>query len=168
MVRSQARAAIQARIAAAARACSPRAASARAALAAGLLALAALAPAPRARADDTFLPIAPLDTASADPAFVADMFGYYEIRDETGRKRCRIRLLKAPTIGGMQVEVGKTCAATFPIMGEITAWRLGEGWVIDLVDALRKTRVRFQTPDERYVAIPTIDGIDTIEKLPGR
>jgi hypothetical protein len=26
-----------------------------------------------------------------------------------------------------------------------------EGWTIDLVDPLRKTRVRFETPDNRYV-----------------
>jgi hypothetical protein len=27
-----------------------------------------------------------------------------------------------------------------------------ENWTIDLVDGLRKTRVRFETPDNRYVA----------------
>jgi hypothetical protein len=37
-----------------------------------------------------------------------------------------------------------------------------EGWGIDLVDATRKARVRFTTPDDAYVAEPEVDGIFTI------
>ena len=35
-----------------------------------------------------------------------------------------------------------------------------------LADAERKTRIRFSTPDERYVAYPQVDGIATIEPEP--
>ena len=48
-------------------------------------------------------------------------------------------------------------------MGAIAAWRLLEGWTIDLTDAGRKTRIRFSTPDERCVAYPQVDGIATVE-----
>ena len=47
-------------------------------------------------------------------------------------------------------------------MADIAAWRLMESWGIDLVDAERKTRIRFTTPDNDYVAQPETDGIFTI------
>jgi hypothetical protein len=53
-------------------------------------------------------------------------------------------------------------------MADIAAWRLLEGWTIDLVDPLRKTRVRFETPDNRYVAFgdpKDIAGIHEIVKV---
>lgn len=56
-------------------------------------------------------------------------------------------------------------------MGDIAAWRVNEGWSIDLVDALRKVKVRFETPDERYVAFGEardIAGMDRFLKLPDR
>ncbi|MEP9375503.1 AprI/Inh family metalloprotease inhibitor [Aquabacter sp. CN5-332] len=123
---------------------------------------------PIAAGAQTFEPIKPMDTAGVDKAMLDDVFGRYEIRDATGKKKCRIILKRDYMIGGMQIEVAKDCAAQFPVMGEITAWRLMESWTIDLVDALRKTRVRFQTPDERYVAIPEVDGMDELFKLPAR
>jgi hypothetical protein len=49
-------------------------------------------------------------------------------------------------------------------MDDITAWRLYEGWGIGFADATRKLRIRFFTPDERYVAEPGVDGIATIVK----
>ncbi len=116
----------------------------------------------------TFEPIKVMDTKDVDKAMLDDVFGRYEIRDTTGKKKCRFTLKRDLTIGGMQIDVAKDCAAKFPVMGEITAWRLMENWTIDLSDALRKTRVRFQTPDERYVAIPEVDGIDELLKLTGR
>jgi hypothetical protein len=54
-------------------------------------------------------------------------------------------------IGGYQIDVAPDCDKAFPVMGDIAAWRLLENWTIDLVDLLRKTRVRFETPDARYV-----------------
>jgi hypothetical protein len=47
-------------------------------------------------------------------------------------------------------------------MDGIAAWRLMQDWGIDLVDATRKTRIRFTTPDDAYVAEPEVDGILTI------
>jgi len=99
-----------------------------------------------------FAPAKPLDVASVDPAMLADVYGAYEIRDKSGKKRCRINLMKDVGIGGYQIDVAPGCDKTFPIMGDIAAWRLLENWTVDLVDALRKTRVRFETPDDRYVA----------------
>jgi hypothetical protein len=112
-----------------------------------------------------FEPLKPLDLKEVDPAFVGDFFGPWEIRDNGGKKHCRITLLKAAGIGGYQIDIADNCAKNFPVMGEIGGWRLLEGWTIDLIDATRKTRVRFSTPDNNYVAIPEIDGIATIAKL---
>lgn len=116
--------------------------------------------------EPVFEPLSPLDLDTVDPEFAADMFGRWTISDESGNRTCGVELLRPTTIGGMQINVDPACAEAFPVMGDITAWRLLEGWVIDLADAERKTRVRFSTPDERYVAIPEVDGMATIEPVP--
>ena len=120
-----------------------------------------------AQAEETvFEPLPLLDLESVSPDFADDVFGSWTISDSSGEKTCEVKLERGATIGGMQIEVGAGCAQAFPVMADITAWRLLEGWVIDLADAERKTRVRFSTPDERYVAIPEVDGIATIEPVP--
>jgi hypothetical protein len=111
-----------------------------------------------------FAPLQPLNLKEVDPSMIGDIFGPWELRDQSGKKRCRIVLKKEPAIGGYAIEVADTCAKTFPVMGDIAGWRLLEGWAIDLIDTTRKTRVRFTTPDERYVAIPEVDGIDRLVK----
>jgi hypothetical protein len=126
------------------------------------LTLALLLAAPAVAQDD----LVPMDLSEVDPDMVADMFGPWEIVDETGEKTCRIDLLKEETIGGMQVEVDPDCAKVFPVMEEITAWRLMQGWTIVLADATRKTRLVFFTPDERYVVRDEVDGISAINQLP--
>lgn len=123
-----------------------------------------------ARAYD-FEPVKELDVTQVDPALMNDVYGAWEIRDKSGKKRCRITLLKEFGIGGRQVELAPGCEAAFPVMGDIGAWRLLEGWGIDLVDAIRKVRVRFTTPDERYVAFgdkKDIAGIDDFAKVPDK
>lgn len=132
----------------------------------GYAAIAALHMGTAFAEEANFEPLPPLDLSEVSPEFADDMFGRWMISDETGKRTCEVRLDREDTIGGMQIDVGPTCEKTFPVMGEIAAWRLSEGWVIDLVDVERKTRVRFSTPDERYVAIPEVDGIETIEPVP--
>lgn len=130
--------------------------------------LALLGLTPAALAYD-FEPLKPMDTREVDPAMLKDAFGAYEIRDRAGKKRCRIRLTQQQAIGGYAVELAPDCAKAFPVMGDIAGWRLLEGWAIDLIDPLRKTRVRFSTPDERYVAFGNpadIAGMDELRKLP--
>lgn len=112
-----------------------------------------------------FKPLPPIDLAAPDDALHGDIYGPWEVHDRTGKKRCRVVLKREPAIGGSAIDVAPGCAKLFPVMGEITGWRLLEGWTIDFIDALRKTRLRFSTPDARYVSIPEIDGIDGIEKL---
>lgn len=115
-----------------------------------------------------FEPVQPLDVKSVGPSMLNDVYGAYEIRDKSGKKRCRITLLKEPGIGGSQVEVAPGCDKAFPVMADISAWRLLEGWLIDLVDPLRKIRVRFQTPDNRYIAFgdkKDIAGMDELIKV---
>lgn len=116
--------------------------------------------------EPVFEPLPLLDLAEVSPDFADDMFGRWTISDDSGSKTCAVELLREPTIGGMRIEVGSGCAEAFPVMADITAWRLLEGWVIDLADGERRTRVRFAVPDERYVAIPEVDGIATIEPVP--
>ena len=116
-----------------------------------------------------FEPLKPLDTREVDPALVKGVFGSYEIRDKAGRKRCRIVLTQQQAIGGYAVEAAPDCAKAFPVMADIAGWRLLEGWTIDLIDPLRKTRIRFSTPDERYVPSGNpmdIAGMDELRKLP--
>lgn len=116
-----------------------------------------------------FEPVTPLDTREVDPAMLTSTFGAYEIRDKAGKKRCRIVLTRQQAIGGYAVELAPDCAKAFPVMADIAGWRLLEGWTIDLIDPLRKTRIRFSTPDERYVPSgnPTdIAGMDELRKLP--
>ena len=100
---------------------------------------------------------------------LADVFGTYEIRDKSGRKRCRFVLLREAAIGGMGIDVDPQCKAAFPVMDDIAGWRLLQSWTIDLIDPLRKTRIRFETPDNRYVAFgdpADIAGMDDLVKLP--
>lgn len=104
----------------------------------------------------------PMDTAGVDPDMLKSMYGKWVIADQSETKRCQVVLGDEPTIGGSSIDVDPGCEKIFPIMGEITAWRLMESWGIDLVDATRKTRIRFTTPDDRYVADPEVDGIFTI------
>ncbi|MGD9767881.1 MAG: AprI/Inh family metalloprotease inhibitor, partial [Pseudolabrys sp.] len=99
-----------------------------------------------------FGPAKPLNLSEVDPAMLTDLYGAWEIRDAAGKRRCRVTLLKETGIGGFQIDIGPDCAKAFPVMGDIAAWRVNEGWSIDLVDPLRKVKVRFETPDERYVA----------------
>ncbi len=118
-----------------------------------------------------FPPGKPLDTKEVDPAMLTDVYGAWEIRDKSGKRRCRVTLLKEPGIGGNQIEVAPGCKTAFPVMDDITAWRLLESWTIDFVDPLRKTRIRFETPDERYVAFgdaKDVAGMEDFVKLPNR
>jgi hypothetical protein len=115
-----------------------------------------------------FEPVAPLDVKVIDPALLTNVFGAWEIRDKSGKRRCRVELKQESGVGGYQIEVAPGCAKTFPIMADISAWRLLQGWSIDLVDPLRKTRVRFETPDNRFIALGDKDdiaGIDEIVKV---
>ncbi len=127
--------------------------------------LAALALSASASAQP-FEPLKPMDMnfPGIEPSLYADLFGTWELRDSTGKRRCRIVLKKEPMIGGQQIEIAPDCVKKFPIMDEITAWRLLENWTIDFVDPLRKTRIRFSTPDNRYVAFPESYGIDGLFK----
>lgn len=134
--------------------------------AAALGGLLVLSPMP-AKAHD-FEPVKPLNIDKVDPAMLGDVFGAWEIRDKSGKRRCQVTLLKGTGIGGYQIGVASACKSAFPVMEEITAWRLNEGWSIDLVDGLRKTRIRFETPDSRYIAFGSkadIAGIDQFNKL---
>ena len=129
-------------------------------------ALAALLLGPAFAEDVDFEPLAPLDVSDINPEFIEDMYGSWIVSDADGQRSCGLELKRETTIGGMQVEVDPGCEAIFPVMGEVVAWRLMENWTIDLADFQRKTRIRFSTPDERYVAIPEVDGISTIEPVP--
>jgi len=116
-----------------------------------------------------FEPVAPLDTAQVDPALLKNMLGAWEIRDKAGKKRCRIALTREPAIGGMGIEIDPQCGKAYPAMDDVAGWRLLQNWTIDLIDPLRKTRIRFETPDDRYVAFGAagdIAGMDNLLKIP--
>jgi hypothetical protein len=62
-----------------------------------------------------FSPVKPMNVQEVDPAMLADVYGAWEIRDKTGRKRCRVVLSKETTIGGNAIQVAPTCAKQFPV-----------------------------------------------------
>lgn len=113
----------------------------------------------------TALAQAPLDLDTVDPAMAADFLGDWTIQNADGSKACKVTLHKDQVIGGMQIDVDPHCAKVFPVMDDVASWRLLEGWEIVLVDATRKSLIRFFTPDNAYVADPETDGISTIVKL---
>lgn len=106
----------------------------------------------------------PMDTSAVDASMLKDFFGRWDIVDATGKKHCPVVLKAATTIGGREIEVSARCIKLFPVLGSITAWQLMDSWGINLLDAERKTRIRFYTPDERYIADPETDGIAGIEQ----
>jgi hypothetical protein len=129
----------------------------------GLPSLALLAffamPVGLAFADD----LKPMDpNGGVDPDLLKSFYGPWVISNQAGDKTCKVDLKDESTIGGSVIDVDPGCAKVFPVMDNIAAWRLMEGWGIDLVDATRKTVIRFTTPDAEYVASPEIDGIFTI------
>lgn len=113
----------------------------------------------------TALAQAPLDLDAVDPAVAADFLGDWSVQNADGSKNCNVTLHKEPVIGGMRIDVAPDCAEAFPVMADVASWRLLEGWEIVLVDATRKSLIRFFTPDNAYVAEPGTDGIATIVKL---
>ncbi len=108
---------------------------------------------------------APLDLDTVDPAMAADFLGDWSIQNADGSKSCKVTLHKDQVIGGMSIDVDPQCGSVFPVMENVASWRLLEGWEIVLVDATRKSLIRFFTPDNAYVADPGTDGITTIVKL---
>ena len=103
-----------------------------------------------------------MNVTGVDPAVLKSFYGPWVIADASAAKTCKVTLKDEPAIGGSAIDIDPDCAKTFPIMDEIAAWRLMENWGIDLVDATRKTQIRFTTPDAAYIAAPEIDGIATI------
>lgn len=61
------------------------------------LVTAALANSTRAQ---PFEPLKPLDLNEIDPSMISDLYGPWILRDETGKKTCRVNLKKAEVIGG--------------------------------------------------------------------
>lgn len=104
----------------------------------------------------------PLDLSAIDPSMLTGFFGKWRIQNEDGSKTCDVTLTKEETIGGMVIDIDPECAKAFPVMDEIAAWRLNEGFDIVLADATRKERLHFYTPDNSYVAVKEVDGIFTI------
>jgi hypothetical protein len=108
-----------------------------------------------------------MDLEAIDPAMIEDFLGDWSIQNENGSKACKVTLSQEVTIGGLVIDVDADCAKVFPVMDEVVAWRLYEDWQIVLVDATRKSLIRFSTPDNTYIADPETDGITTIAKFGG-
>lgn len=108
---------------------------------------------------------APLDLDAIDPAMLADFLGDWSIQNADSSKACKVTLSREVTIGGLMIDVDPDCSKAFPVMNDVVAWRLYEDWQIVLVDAAKKSLIRFSTPDNAYVAEPETDGIATIVKV---
>jgi hypothetical protein len=108
-----------------------------------------------------------MDLEAVDPAMLDDFMGDWSIQNADGSKACKVSLSREVTIGGLTIDVDPDCSKIFPVMNDVAAWRLYEDWQIVLVDATRKSLIRFSTPDNTYIAQPETDGITTIVKLGG-
>jgi Protease inhibitor Inh len=108
-----------------------------------------------------------MDLDSVDPTMLSDFMGDWSIQNADGSKNCKVTLTSEVTIGGLEIDVDPDCAKVFPVMQHVASWRLYEDWEIVLVDATRKSLIRFTTPDNAYVADPDTDGIETIVKIGG-
>jgi len=134
----------------------------------GILLIALTAALTARAAAFVFEPGKPIDVQALDAEQQADIYRTWEIGDKSGKRRCRFTLLKDFTIGGYQLEKAPGCEKAFPVMDDISAWRLLEGWTVDLVDPLRKIRVRFETPDNGYVTFgdpKDIAGMDELLRI---
>jgi hypothetical protein len=110
---------------------------------------------------------APLDIETIDPVLLEDFLGDWSIQNSDGSKSCKVTLSRELTIGGLWIMADPDCAKVFPVMKHVAAWRLYEDWEIVLVDATRKSLIRFSAPDNAYIAEPVTDGITTIVKIGG-
>jgi hypothetical protein len=108
-----------------------------------------------------------MDLDAVDPAMLDDFLGVWSIQNADASKSCKVSLSREVTIGGLEIDVDPDCEKAFPVMKHVTAWRLYEDWQIVLVDATRKSLIRFSTPDNAYVADPETDGITTIVRVGG-
>lgn len=105
-----------------------------------------------------------MDLDAVDQAMLTDFLGDWSIQNADASKSCKVALTREATIGGLEIDVDPDCVKVFPVMKHVVAWRLYEDWQIVLVDATRKSLIRFSTPDNAYVADPETDGITTIVK----
>jgi hypothetical protein len=108
-----------------------------------------------------------MDLDAVDSQMLDDFLGVWSIQDADASKSCKVSLSREVTIGGLEIDVDPDCEKAFPVMKHVTAWRLYEDWQIVLVDATRKSLIRFSTPDNAYVADPEIDGITIIVRVGG-
>lgn len=104
-----------------------------------------------------------LDTSQVDKDMLTGTFGPWRIRDESGKRDCKVTLREEAKAPGRAVDIPAKCKATFPVLGRVAAWQLYESWAIGLLDAKGKLLIRFTTPDDTYLADPETDGIFTIE-----
>ena len=108
-----------------------------------------------------------MDLESVDPQVLEEFLGDWSIQNGDSSKTCKVKLSSDVTIGGLLIDVAPDCQNVFPVMKHVMAWRLYDDWEIVLVDATRKSLIRFSTPDNTYVADPETDGITTIVKVGG-
>jgi Protease inhibitor Inh len=108
-----------------------------------------------------------MDLDTVDPQMLEEFLGDWSIQNADSSKSCKVTLSREVTIGGLEIDVDPDCGKTFPVMKHVIAWRLYEDWQIVLVDATRKSLIRFSTPDDAYIADPETDGITTIVKAGG-
>jgi hypothetical protein len=108
-----------------------------------------------------------MDLDAVDSQMLDDFLGDWSIQNVNASKTCKVTLSREVTIGGLEIDVDPGCGEVFPVMKHVVAWRLYEDWEIVLVDATRKSLIRFSTPDNAYVADPETDGITTIVKVGG-
>jgi hypothetical protein len=108
-----------------------------------------------------------MDLDAVDSQTLEEFLGDWSIQNADSSKSCKVTLSREVTIGGLEIDVDPDCGKVFPVMKHVTAWLLYEDWQIVLVDATRKSLIRFSTPDDAYVADPKTDGITTIVKLGG-
>lgn len=76
--------------------------------------------------------------------------GFHRLHDhDEGLRPCAAAAIRADARAGSQ-----------------KPWQVSGRQHVRFIDAKRRTRERFDTPDKSYVAVPEVDGIVTIEPEP--
>ena len=81
-------------------------------------------------------------------------------RDET--RECGIYLYEAKAKDGYKIEVDANCAAAFPVLTKVSAWRAYRSGDISFVAGDGKELLRFRGKGFHYRAVKEVDGVSKL------
>ena len=103
------------------------------------------------------------DSSKLAPADKArDMMGDVNVMAGEDDDKCAIVLFEDKVQLGYRLEVAENCAAAYPVMTKVKAWRVYKDHMISFVDAGGHDLIRFKGKGYRRFAVKSVDGIVSI------